>query len=148
MTSFMSYVFLLSFCLHDCAAKQHWTRHIWGHEESSPIGKIYGQIGDAINLAQYHKWPKPVYCPKLWHQHIIKSQANSTRQEISSGEMSEVTNKSDNSSSQMWLPGGTPHMYLPWAAKNTGHFGVNSKVTKLSKSWKILPEHPLYQRTD
>ena len=22
------------------------------------------------NKLKFHKWPKPVYCPKLWHQHI------------------------------------------------------------------------------
>ena len=30
-------------------------------------------IWDAINLAEYHKWPKPVYSPKVWHQHIKNS---------------------------------------------------------------------------
>ena len=28
------------------------------------------KILDVINLAYYHKWPKPVYSRKLRHQHI------------------------------------------------------------------------------
>ena len=35
------------------------------------IRKYMAQIWDGINMAKYHKWPKPpVYLPKLWYQHI------------------------------------------------------------------------------
>ena len=44
------------------------------------------------------------------HQHT-KIYISSIAQEISSGEMSEVIKKSDNSSSQMRLLGWTPHMH-------------------------------------
>ena len=32
------------------------------------LAKIMAKIWDAINLAQCHKWLKPVYCPKIWHR--------------------------------------------------------------------------------
>ena len=41
---------------------------IYGHSnfgQLAPLAKFMAKIGDAINLAQYHKWSKPVYCPKL-----------------------------------------------------------------------------------
>ena len=34
------------------------------------LARFMAKIWDAINLAEYHKWPKPVYSPKVWHQHI------------------------------------------------------------------------------
>ena len=34
------------------------------------LARFMAKIWDAINLAQYHKWPKSVYYPKVWHQHI------------------------------------------------------------------------------
>ena len=46
------------------------------------------KILDAINLAYYHKWPKPVYCSKQQ-----RSDTNIFAQDISSGEMYEVTKK-------------------------------------------------------
>ena len=38
------------------------------------------KILDAINLAYYHKWPKPVYSRKLRHHHI-KISANLHKKE-------------------------------------------------------------------
>ena len=47
---------------------------------------------DAKNLAQYHKWPKPVYCRGLTPTY---QNLSPIAQEISSGEMSEVAKKSE-----------------------------------------------------
>lgn len=57
------------------------------------------------------QFPWPVYSPKLWHQHI-KISAYIVACDGSSGESWEVTQKSDNTWSQMrLLLGGTPHLY-------------------------------------
>ena len=66
------------------------------------------KILDVINLAQYHKWPKPIYSPKVWHQHIKNS---AQLYVIEAQETREVTQKSDIYASQMQLLGGAPHIY-------------------------------------
>ena len=34
------------------------------------LAKVMVKIGVTINLVQYHRWSKPVYCSKVGHQHI------------------------------------------------------------------------------
>ena len=71
------------------------------------ISKIYGQ-----NFS-YHKWSKQVYSPKLWNQHI-KNLAQ-LQKKIRSGELSEVTKKSEKVTTPEARCGsleGTPHIYL------------------------------------